>query len=150
LYRSKFASSTPKQKDFGRHPSALVNFSAGHGAAIRGMKKASHCLWLVPRDNDSPRGALPMQVYDVFWSVATSAFAKLIERMATLWAERLMTTKATDALMTEAEVCAYLQIDRVTLYRWRRDNPKFPKAIKLGGRLIRWKRAKIEAWLDAQ
>ena len=38
------------------------------------------------------------------------------------------------------------QVSRPTLYRWIKQG-KFPKPIRLGANMVRWKASDIEAWL---
>jgi len=39
-----------------------------------------------------------------------------------------------------------IQVSRPTLYRWIKQG-KFPKPIRLGANMVRWKASDIEAWL---
>lgn len=51
-------------------------------------------------------------------------------------------------LMTVDEVAEYLQIPVQTLYQWRHQG-KGPRAAKIG-RYLRYRRAEVEAWVNAQ
>lgn len=53
-----------------------------------------------------------------------------------------------DSLMTIDELGAELKIPKATLYSWR-TNGKGPIGIRVGKHL-RYRRADVEAWLDAQ
>lgn len=53
-------------------------------------------------------------------------------------------------LLTLDETAAYLRLPVATLYRWRSQNPPYgPKGSKVG-RHVRYRRADVERWLDAQ
>ncbi|QNM97116.1 helix-turn-helix transcriptional regulator [Chitinimonas koreensis] len=50
-----------------------------------------------------------------------------------------------------SEVCTRLgDISRVTLWRLVRDDPSFPKAIRLGRRIPAWFEHDIDAWLSGR
>jgi excisionase family DNA binding protein len=52
-------------------------------------------------------------------------------------------------ILTEKETAKYLRIDQRTLRRWRADSSG-PECSRLGGKLIRYKRTKVDEWLDKQ
>ena len=58
----------------------------------------------------------------------------------------------------ETETGMYLKIEdaanlagvgRSTIYDWM-ERYKFPRPLKLGGRVVRWKASEVIAWLDKQ
>jgi predicted DNA-binding transcriptional regulator AlpA len=54
------------------------------------------------------------------------------------------------SLLTRREVADLLRIGERSLARWRNDpKAKFPKPIRRG-RVVRWRRAQIETWLEAR
>lgn len=53
-------------------------------------------------------------------------------------------------LITEASMCELLAISRATVYRWRKNNPNFPKAIHIGPRAIRYELSSVEAYIAAK
>jgi excisionase family DNA binding protein len=53
-----------------------------------------------------------------------------------------------DELLTPAEVAAWLQVPLSTLRIWRHRR-EGPPAVKVG-RLLRYRTAAVEAWLEAQ
>ncbi|HQX52735.1 MAG TPA: AlpA family phage regulatory protein [Planctomycetaceae bacterium] len=85
-----------------------------------------------------------MTLYDVILIVAS----KVAGEFVTLALKRRSELKMqTTELLSEAEVIAIFGIARSTLFRLRRDDPTFPKPIKIGGKITRWTREKIEAWI---
>lgn len=50
-------------------------------------------------------------------------------------------------LITEASMCELLAISRATVYRWRKGNPNFPKAVHIGPRAVRYHLAEVEAFI---
>jgi predicted DNA-binding transcriptional regulator AlpA len=56
---------------------------------------------------------------------------------------------AVDRLMTPDEVADYLQrpVTMLAQWRWRNVGPRY---LKLAGGHVRYRRADVEAWLDAQ
>ena len=51
--------------------------------------------------------------------------------------------------LTVAELCEELKISRHTLDKWRRDG-RAPMAKKLPNGQLRFRRADVEAWIEAQ
>ncbi len=54
-------------------------------------------------------------------------------------------------LMTKSDLCKYLSCSERTIENYARDQPGFPRAIKLGTNKqakVYFKRAEISAWLD--
>jgi len=52
------------------------------------------------------------------------------------------------AIVTERELAEMLEVDKRTLYAWRKSDPTFPVRY-LGPRLIRYDLDEIEEWLEA-
>lgn len=52
-----------------------------------------------------------------------------------------------DMLLRPANLAKKLNVNLVTLWRWRRQG-KIPQPINLGGRLIAWRKSTIEDWLS--
>ncbi|WP_429108597.1 helix-turn-helix transcriptional regulator [Aeromonas media] len=50
-------------------------------------------------------------------------------------------------LISEARLRVMLEISRATVYRWRKSNPNFPKAVHIGPRAIRFNLADVEAFI---
>jgi excisionase family DNA binding protein len=46
------------------------------------------------------------------------------------------------------ELTEYLKIDRMTVTRWVRSNPKFPKPSKAGRKNL-WKKSEIDEYLES-
>jgi len=57
------------------------------------------------------------------------------------------TKNSPDDLLNEQEVCAWLRITVATTRKWRLigQGPRFQR---LGGHLVRYRRADVQAWLD--
>jgi prophage regulatory protein len=47
---------------------------------------------------------------------------------------------------TRQQVEKLIQVSRATIYRWTKEG-NFPKPVKLGANMVRWKTSDIEAWL---
>ena len=54
------------------------------------------------------------------------------------------------AILRPDKAAAYLGISKNTIYRWLRENPSFPRLIKIGQRSSGWRVADLDAWLDCQ
>lgn len=53
-------------------------------------------------------------------------------------------------LLTRADVAELLGVRHETVTRWYIDgNAGFPKPSRLGGKLLRWRRGDIDAWIDS-
>jgi prophage regulatory protein len=48
--------------------------------------------------------------------------------------------------LTRQQVEKLFQVSRPTLYRWMKEG-NFPKNIKLGANMVRWKTSDLEAWI---
>jgi predicted DNA-binding transcriptional regulator AlpA len=48
------------------------------------------------------------------------------------------------------EVCRRTGGSKATVYRWERDDPTFPRRIKLGERLTAWREDEVAAWIEAR
>ena len=55
---------------------------------------------------------------------------------------------STIQLLTTKQVCILLCVSDRTLYNWGKNNPDFPKAIKLGG-TNRYRESEIESFIDS-
>ena len=51
-----------------------------------------------------------------------------------------------DRLMTVKELGELLGLDRVTIYRLRKEG-RFPRPLQLGPRTIRWRQSQIQEWI---
>lgn len=54
----------------------------------------------------------------------------------------------TNRMLTIAEVADYLQVPVATLYRWRCEQGKGPKGIRVG-RYIRYRMEDVQTWLHS-
>ena len=62
-------------------------------------------------------------------------------------AEHDVTTRR---LLRERDICAMLDVSRVSIWNWRRRGV-FPAPVRVGtGRYIRWRVEDIEAWLTSR
>ena len=59
-----------------------------------------------------------------------------------------MASKELEVMLTETELAEYLKVHRTTLWRWRSELKAFPKPVRLGRKLIRWKKSQIDSWLS--
>lgn len=57
--------------------------------------------------------------------------------------------KARDRLVAIAEVQSMLGVGKATIYRWIKQ-ADFPRALKLGTQVRRWRRADIEQWVASR
>jgi predicted DNA-binding transcriptional regulator AlpA len=57
--------------------------------------------------------------------------------------------KARDRLVAIAEVQAMLGVGKATIYRWI-EKADFPKALKLGPQVRRWRKGDIEQWVASR
>ena len=48
---------------------------------------------------------------------------------------------------TRQQVEKLIQVSRPTLYRWMKEG-NFPKSVRLGANMVRWKASDINAWLE--
>jgi excisionase family DNA binding protein len=53
------------------------------------------------------------------------------------------------AIFDVGEVAAYLKVQEQTVYAWRARG-RGPRAVKLNGRALRWRKADVDAWLAEQ
>jgi prophage regulatory protein len=47
---------------------------------------------------------------------------------------------------TRQQVEKLFQVSRPTLYRWMKEG-KFPKSVRRGANMVRWKASDLEAWI---
>lgn len=52
--------------------------------------------------------------------------------------------------LTDKQIAARYGVTRPTIWGWTRDDPTFPKPIKLSPGCTRWKLSEIEAWEAAK
>lgn len=52
----------------------------------------------------------------------------------------------TDTYVSDVQIAAIYSVHRMTVWRWLRSDPTFPKPVRLSGRCTRWKKSEIEAW----
>jgi excisionase family DNA binding protein len=52
-----------------------------------------------------------------------------------------------DPLMTRAELAEYLHVSASTIARWKSDGTRNPPEVNMGGRMIRYRKSEIDAWL---
>jgi prophage regulatory protein len=50
-------------------------------------------------------------------------------------------------ILPEREVCKLLSVSRVTLWKWRKRDPEFPKALRLSKTRIGWRASDLAKWL---
>ena len=60
-----------------------------------------------------------------------------------------MTDLEFQPLLRPQDVLKVLGISRTTLARWRAAG-RFPKPIRLGERILAWRRVDVESWIDSQ
>ncbi len=48
--------------------------------------------------------------------------------------------------LTDRDLANRYQLGREVIWRWLRDNPKFPRPLKLSGKCTRWRLEDIEAF----
>lgn len=48
--------------------------------------------------------------------------------------------------LSDRQLAERYGVTEVTVWRWHRDDPTFPRAVKLSGGTTRWKLPDIEAW----
>jgi prophage regulatory protein len=65
--------------------------------------------------------------------------------MTSLLNEKPMISKAPTLLKCK-EVQDTVTISRATIYRWIKEG-NFPKPVRLGANMVRWKASDIEAWM---
>lgn len=53
-----------------------------------------------------------------------------------------------DINLNMKEMTKFLKVDRRTITRWIKDNPGFPKPMKIGRKLL-WKRSEIEEYIES-
>lgn len=61
----------------------------------------------------------------------------------------MVTNLESKPILRRDDVLAILGISPATLHRWRNAG-RFPEPIRLGPRTVAWRRADLEAWIDAQ
>lgn len=49
-----------------------------------------------------------------------------------------------EVTLTPKEVCDMFHICRVTLHRWEKNNPDFPKPFRINTRVLRYRKSEIE------
>ena len=56
----------------------------------------------------------------------------------------------TTELMSREDIADVAGVHVNTVDNWRRNDPTFPTATRLGPRLVRWPAEKIDAWFDGR
>lgn len=56
----------------------------------------------------------------------------------------------TDIYLSDIEVANRYSIARPTVWRWHREQPDFPRVVRLTPGCARWKLSELEAWEQAQ
>lgn len=72
----------------------------------------------------------------------------LIYRLQSLTTRAYNPRMAREKLLRTRDVCDYLSVHYVTLWRWIKDG-RFPQPIKLGARLA-WTQADVDQWLESR
>jgi prophage regulatory protein len=54
-----------------------------------------------------------------------------------------------DRLLTRPQVEFLVGLGRSTLYQWMAEG-RFPKPVRVGNRLVRWRLSDIDAWVQAR
>jgi prophage regulatory protein len=54
-----------------------------------------------------------------------------------------------ERLLTRPQVEFLTGISRSTLYQWMSEN-RFPRPVRVGARLVRWRLSDISAWVEAR
>lgn len=52
--------------------------------------------------------------------------------------------------LSDEQLAARYAVSRGTVWRWHRNDPTFPRPVKLSPGCTRWKLAEVEAWEAAQ
>lgn len=52
--------------------------------------------------------------------------------------------------LSDEQLASRFSVSRGTVWRWHRNDPTFPRPVKLSPGCTRWKLAEIEAWESAQ
>ncbi|GGB31145.1 helix-turn-helix transcriptional regulator [Allosediminivita pacifica] len=70
--------------------------------------------------------------------------------IAAFWAMRNRTNRSesimNDIFLSDVQIAAVYSVHRMTVWRWLKSDPTFPKPFRLSGRCTRWKKSEIEAW----
>ena len=48
--------------------------------------------------------------------------------------------------LSDRQLAERFGVNHLTIWRWHREDPTFPRAVKLGPATTRWKLSEIEAW----
>ena len=51
-----------------------------------------------------------------------------------------------ETYLTDIQLAVRYSVHRTTPWRWAKDDPTFPKPVKLSPQCSRWKLSEIEAW----
>jgi predicted DNA-binding transcriptional regulator AlpA len=54
-----------------------------------------------------------------------------------------------ETYLTDHDLAARYSVSRGTVWRWYRENPAFPRPVKLSPACTRWRLSEIEAWEQA-
>lgn len=55
-----------------------------------------------------------------------------------------------ETYLSDNQLATSYGVHRTTLWRWAKNDPSFPKPVKLGPQVSRWKLSEIEAWEKAR
>ena len=61
----------------------------------------------------------------------------------------MMITKYDNPYQTRHQLEKLLQVSPATIYRWIKEG-NFPKPLRLGANMVRWKASDIDAWVIAR
>lgn len=52
--------------------------------------------------------------------------------------------------LSDRQVAERFGVHRLTVWRWHRDDPTFPRAVKLSARCTRFSAAEVDAWVETR
>jgi prophage regulatory protein len=55
-----------------------------------------------------------------------------------------------ETYVSDIQIAALYGVHRMTIWRWNKSDPTFPKPFRLSGRCTRWKKSEIDAWESKQ
>ena len=51
-----------------------------------------------------------------------------------------------ETYLNDTQIAAIFSVHRMTIWRWVKSDPAFPKPIRLSSRCTRWKKSDVDAW----